>query len=91
MPGTPPTHLPNFRHADINGDGEVNIAEFALISDAWGNLDDGEVGNFSANDTRIRTKISVIDAIAESGSAKAAKLDLDGDGWITLKELPFVR
>jgi ubiquitin len=91
VPGNPPTHLPNFRHADINGDGEVNIADFALISDSWGILEDDEVGNFSASNDRIRKRISVIDAIAESGSADAAKLDLDGDGWITLAELPFFR
>lgn len=87
-PDTPYPHLPAFRHADVNGDGEVTIGDYAILSFYWGVLDDADVGNYRGGNTEIRTRIAIGDAIAEAGP-EAAKLDRDGDGWITMKELGF--
>ncbi|MBX7131169.1 MAG: hypothetical protein K1X67_00675 [Fimbriimonadaceae bacterium] len=85
-PNTPFPHAPTDRHADMNADGEVDIADFSIFAANWGVLGDNLVGNFRPGNPAIRDRISVKDAIAEAG-AGAARLDLDRDGWITLKEL----
>ncbi|MBX7134964.1 MAG: hypothetical protein K1X67_20035 [Fimbriimonadaceae bacterium] len=39
--------------------------------------------------TRLGSKISVEDAVREAQDERARLLDLNKDGWITLKELGF--
>lgn len=89
-PNTPYPHLPTDRHADLNADGIVDIADYSIFSDNWGVLGDAQVGNFRAIDNAIRDRISVKDAIREAGQG-AARLDLNRDGWITLKEIGIGR
>lgn len=86
-PDTPFPHAPTFRHADISGDGNVDTADFTFLSVGFGTIEDPLVGNYGRSDRTIRTKITVADACRESASRDAAKLDLNGDGVITVDEI----
>lgn len=92
-PDTPFPQAPTFRHADISGDGiapdgKVDAVDFSFINSNFAQFDDALVGNFSRPDTRIRTRISVADAIREAGNDKnVIRLDLNRDGTITLQEI----
>lgn len=87
-PSTPLPHAPNARHADLDASGEVDIGDYAMISENWFTLGDPAFGSNRPSGS-CRDRISVLEAIAESGSTRAKELDRDGDGWITMDELHF--
>ncbi len=84
---TPFPQLATFRHADISGNGSVGTEEFSYISANFGLFDDALVGNYGREDRTIRTRITVAQAIIESGSRRAAEMDLNRDGVITMEEV----
>lgn len=84
---TGPPHAALVRHADISGDGNVDNADFSYISAGFATqFDDAAPSFFARDDRTIRTKITVADAVREAGK-EAAKLDLNGDGVITMDEI----
>jgi hypothetical protein len=89
IPGNPPTHTPTFRHADLTGDGDVAIDDYAILSANFGTVGDAEVDGYGRENNQIRRKISVLDAILEAGTSEVVKFDKDADGWITFDELGF--
>jgi hypothetical protein len=82
-PGAPP---PTERHADASGNGIVDSADFSYISANFGLIGSNQPGQFTPQG-RVRRIISVQDAMREANSREPAKMDLDGDGWITLEEI----
>lgn len=84
---TPFPQLATFRHADSSGDGAVGSEEFSYISANFGLFDDVLVGNYGREDRTIRTRITVAQAMIESGSRRVAEMDLNRDGVITLDEV----
>ncbi len=81
-------HAPTLRHADISGDGNVDSVEFSYISAGFATqFDDTAPGTFGREDRTIRTRITVVQAMIESGSRRAADMDLNRDGVITMDEV----
>lgn len=87
-PNTPLALLtnPNFRHADVSGDGRVDNADFSFIAAAFAQLDDAPITG-SSRPATPRVRMTVADAIRESGSRNAQDLDLNRDEWITVDEI----
>lgn len=89
--GMATSHASTLRHTDITGDGAVDAADFSFIATQFGlQFDDAEVGGMARPDRTVRLRITVKDAVRESGSKAAASFDLDGDGWITMEEMQRV-
>jgi uncharacterized delta-60 repeat protein len=86
-PNTPFPHLPDLRHADVDGNGTVDTADFSFIATGFGSLGDPPPGMYFAEDRNIRRRITVREAVQESGSMTAAQMDLNRDGWITPEEI----
>ncbi len=81
------THVPTLRHADISGDGVVDSQDFSFFTVlSFGTVDDNAPGNYSREDRTIRTRITVAQAMIESGSRQVANMDFNRDGIITMEE-----
>lgn len=91
VPTSPDTPLsllmnPLYRHADISGDGVVDSIDFSFISATFGQIDQALPGNYLRGRETIRQRMTVQEAIIESGSKRAAELDRNRDGWISIQE-----
>lgn len=76
----------NFRHADINGDGVVDIVELSFIMINFIETDkDACCGPLPGVEQPV-TNISVADAIA-NGWGFMAGADLNGDGWVNVADV----